>query len=320
MKIVVLDSHAVLSGDMNLDRLQEFGTIENYDITPADLTISRIGDAEMVLTNKTVVDRAVMDACPNLKYIGLFATGYNVVDVMAAKEKGIVVCNAPAYSTAGVAQLTIAFMLHFYSMAAEHDRRVKAGEWVQSADFCFYNRQICELGGKTLGLIGFGSIARQVARIALAFDMEVIVYNRTVYPECENEHLHFVSQEELYRRSDVISIHCPLFEETKGMINKAAIDLMKPNAIIINTARGPIVNEQDLADALNAGRIQGAGVDVVSAEPIHADNPLLTAKNIVMTPHIGWAGRESRERLLDIVYDNMKGFVTGNVINNVVPK
>lgn len=317
MKIVVLDSHAVLSGDMNLDRLKEFGEVIIYDRTPAELTAQRIGDAELILTNKTVIDRAVMEACPNLKYIGLFATGYNVIDIAAAKEKGIVVCNAPAYSTAGVAQLAIAFMLHFYSMADEHNRRVHNGEWQQSADFCFYNRQICELGGKTLGLIGFGNIARQVARIALAFDMEVLVYNRTVYPDAENEHLHFVSLSELYRNSDVISIHCPLFEETKGMINKAAIEQMKPNAIIINTARGPIINEQDLADALNAGRIQGAGVDVVSVEPIRADNPLLTAKNCVITPHIGWAGRESRERLLDIVYDNIKGYVDGNIINCV---
>lgn len=317
MKIVVLDSHAVLSGDMNLDRLKEFGEVINYDRTPADLTAARIGDAEMAITNKTVVDRAVMDACPNLKYIGLFATGYNVVDVVAAKEKGIAVCNAPAYSTAGVAQLAIALMLHFYSMADEHNRRVHLGEWQQSADFSFYNRQICELGGKTLGLIGFGNIARQVARIALAFDMEVIVYNRTVYPELEQEHLHFVSLEELYRRSDVISIHCPLFDETRGMINKAAIDQMKTNAIIINTARGPIINEHDLAEALNSGRIQGAGVDVVSVEPILADNPLLQAKNCVITPHIGWAGRESRERLLDIVYDNVKGFVEGKIINCV---
>lgn len=317
MKIVVLDSHAVLSGDMNLDRLKEFGEVVIYDRTPAELTAQRIGDAELILTNKTVIDRAVMDACPNLKYIGLFATGYNVIDIAAAKEKGIVVCNAPAYSTAGVAQLAIAFMLHFYSMADEHNTRVHNGEWQQSADFCFYNRQICELGGKTLGLIGFGNIARQVARIALAFDMEVLVYNRTIYPEAENEHLHFVSLPELYQNSDVISIHCPLFEETKGMINKAAIEQMKPNAIIINTARGPIINEQDLADALNAGRIQGAGVDVVSVEPIRVDNPLLTAKNCVITPHIGWAGRESRERLLDIVYDNIKGYVEGNIINCV---
>jgi glycerate dehydrogenase len=271
----------------------------------------------MILTNKTIIDRAVMDACPNLKYIGLFATGYNVVDVEAAAEKGIVVCNAPAYSTAGVAQLAIALMLHFYSMAAEHDRRVHAGEWQQSADFCFYDRQICELGGKTLGLIGFGNIAKQVARIALAFDMKILVYNRTVYPEYENENLHFVSLPELYQQSDIISIHCPLFEETRGMINRQAIEQMKPNAILINTARGPIINEADLADALNRGRIAGAGVDVVSVEPIRADNPLLQAKNCVITPHIGWAGRESRERLLEIVYQNIKGFLSGHIINQV---
>ncbi len=317
MKIVVLDAHAVLSEDMNLDRLKEFGELEIYDRTPPELTAQRIGDAEMIIINKTVIDRNVMDACPNLKYIGLFATGYNVVDIASAKEKNIVVCNAPAYSTAGVAQLVIAFMLHFYSMADAHSSRVHAGEWQQSADFCFYNRQIGELSGKTLGLIGFGNIARQVARIALAFDMEVIVYNRTVYPESESEHLHFVTLEELYHNSDIISIHCPLFVETKGMINRAAIAQMKPNAILINTARGPIVNEQDLADALNAGRIQGAAVDVVSSEPILADNPLLSARNCVITPHIGWAGRESRERLLNIVYDNIKNYLEGHIINCV---
>lgn len=318
MKIVVLDSHAVLSGDMTLDRLKEFGTVVNYDRTPPELTASRIGDAEMILTNKTVIDRAVMEACPNLKYIGLFATGYNVIDVEAAKEKGIVVCNAPAYSTAGVAQLTFAFMLHFYSMAAAHNDRVHAGEWEKSADFCFYDRQICELSGKTLGLIGYGSIGRQVARIALAFDMQVIVYNRTVYPECENERLHFVALEELYQRSDIISIHCPLFDETRGMIDRRAIDQMKKNVIIINTARGPILNEQDVADALNADRIAGAGVDVVSVEPILSNNPLLSAKNCVITPHIAWAGRESRQRLLEIVYQNIKGFLEGNIVNQVL--
>ncbi len=317
MKIVVLDSHSVLSGDMNLDMLHEFGEVICYDRTPAELTADRIGDAQMVITNKTVIGRDVMDACPNLEYIGLFATGYNVIDVQAAREKGIAVCNAPAYSTAGVAQLVIAFMLHFYSMADEHNQRVHAGEWQQSADFCFYNRHICELSGKTLGLIGFGNIARQVARIALAFDMNVIVYNRTIYPELEQEQLHFVSLQEVYHRSDIISIHCPLFEETREMINQAAINQMKPNVIIINTARGPIINEQDLADALNAGRIQGAGIDVVSVEPILADNPLLTAKNCVITPHIGWAGRESRERLLKIVYDNIKSYLEGNPINCV---
>lgn len=318
MKIVVLDSHAVLSGDMTLDRLKEFGTVVNYDRTPPELTASRIGDAEMILTNKTVIDRAVMEACPNLKYIGLFATGYNVIDVEAAKEKGIVVCNAPAYSTAGVAQLTFAFMLHFYSMAAAHNDRVHAGEWEKSADFCFYDRQICELSGKTLGLIGYGSIGRQVARIALAFDMQVIVYSRTVYPECENERLHFVELEELYQRSDIISIHCPLFDETRGMIDRRAIDQMKKNVIIINTARGPILNEQDVADALNADRIAGAGVDVVSVEPILSNNPLLSAKNCVITPHIAWAGRESRQRLLEIVYQNIKGFLEGNIVNQVL--
>ncbi len=318
MKIVVLDSHAVLSGDMTLDRLKEFGTVVNYDRTPPELTASRIGDAEMILTNKTVIDRAVMEACPNLKYIGLFATGYNVIDVEAAKEKGIVVCNAPAYSTAGVAQLTFAFMLHFYSMAAAHNDRVHAGEWEKSADFCFYDRQICELSGKTLGLIGYGSIGRQVARIALAFDMQVIVYSRTVYPECENERLHFVALEELYQRSDIISIHCPLFDETRGMIDRRAIDQMKKNVIIINTARGPILNEQDVADALNADRIAGAGVDVVSVEPILSNNPLLSAKNCVITPHIAWAGRESRQRLLEIVYQNIKGFLEGNIVNQVL--
>lgn len=317
MKIVVLDSHATISDDMNLDNLMEFGEVIIYDRTPKELTVERIGDAQAILTNKTVITKEVINACPNLKYIGLFATGYNIIDVAHAKEKGIVVCNAPGYSTDGVAQLTIAFILHFYSMVASHNDQVKQGDWQNCADFCFYSKSLTELCHKTIGLIGFGNIAKKVAQIALAFNMNVLVYNRTIYSECENEHLKFVSLEQVYKNSDIVSLHCPLTADTEQMIDKKAIAMMKRHAVIINTARGGLVNEYDLAQALNSGRIYGVGVDVVSREPILAENPLLTAKNCIITPHIGWAGKETRLRLLDIVYDNIKHFVDGDVVNNV---
>ncbi len=317
MKIVVLDSHATISDDMNLDNLSDFGEVIIYDRTPAVLTADRIGDAECIITNKTVITKEIMDSCPSLKYIGLFATGYNIIDVEYAKQKGIVVCNAPGYSTDGVAQITIALILYFYSMVAQHDSRVKAGEWQNCADFCFYSKSLTELAGKTIGLIGFGNIAKKVAQISLAFGMQVLVYNRTVYPEYENDNLKFVSLDEVYANSDIISLHCPLSDDTKGMINRSSIEKMKQHAVIINTARGGLIEEQDLANALNSGRLYGAGVDVVSREPIKAENPLLTAKNCIITPHIAWAGKETRLRLLDIVYDNLKHYAEGNVINNV---
>lgn len=318
MKLVVLDSYAAVSTDLSLSHFSALcDKMEVYDRTPADKIIKRIGDAEMVLINKTIITRDVMEACPNLKYIGLFATGYNVVDIDCAKERGIVVSNAPAYSTNGVAQLTFAFLLHFFSLVAKHSDEVHSGAWCESEDFCFYDPRIRELAGKTIGLVGFGNIAKKVAQIAQAFDMNVLVYSRTVYPQYESDTLHFVSFDTLLKESDVISLHCPLFKETTRLINKDALSKMKQGALLINTARGGIIDEQDVADALNSGHLSGAGLDVATVEPINEDSPLLTAKNCVITPHIAWACKESRERLINIVYENTEAFINGTPKNNV---
>lgn len=318
MKLVVLDSFAAVSTDLSLDCLKPYcEEIAVYERTPADMLLSRIGDAEAILINKTVITRDIMEQCPNLKYIGLFATGYNVVDIQAAKERGIVVANAPAYSTNAVAQLTFGLILHFYCLIALHDARVHTGEWTNCRDFCFYDPRIRELAGKTIGLVGFGNIAKKVASLAQAFDMNVLVWSRTVYPEYESKTLRFVSFEELLKNSDMVSLHCPLFPETYHLINKDAVGKMKRGAILINTARGAVIDEQAVADGLNSGHLAGAGVDVAETEPIPADSPLLSAKNCVITPHIAWACRESRERLIEIVKDNFCAFLAGNPTNNV---
>ena len=318
MKLVVLDSYAAVSTDLSLSNFHALcDEMTVYDRTPADKIVERIGDAEMILINKTIITRAVMESCPNLKYIGLFATGYNVVDTECAKERGIVVSNAPAYSTNGVAQLTFAFLLHFFSLVTKHNDEVHHGAWCESEDFCFYDPRIRELAGKTIGLIGFGNIAKKVAQIAQAFDMNVLVYSRTVYPQYESDTLHFVSLDTLLKESDVISLHCPLFKETTRLINSQTIAKMKKGALLINTARGGAIDEQAVADALNSGHLAGAGLDVATVEPINEDSPLLTAKNCVITPHIAWACKESRERLIDIVYENTEAFVNGTPKNNV---
>lgn len=318
MKLIVLDSYAAVSTDLSLDCLKPYcDEMEVYERTPPELLIERIGDAEAILINKTVITRQIMEACPKLRYIGLFATGYNVVDIAAAREKGIVVANAPSYSTNAVAQLTFGMILHFYCLTAEHDRRVHDGEWTNCKDFCFYDPRIRELAGKTIGLIGFGNIAKKVARLAHAFDMKVLVWSRTVYPEYESADLRFVSFDALLQNSDIVSLHCPLFPETHHLIDAAAVARMKPGALLVNTARGAVIDEQAVADALNTGHLAGAGVDVAEKEPINADSPLLTAKNCVITPHIAWACRESRERLIEIVKDNLAAYVNGTPTNNV---
>lgn len=316
MKLVVLDSYAAVSNDLTLDGLNQFcDSLSVYDRTPPELTVERIGDAEMVIVNKTVLSKEVLSKCPNVKYIGLFATGYNIIDIDYARERGIVVSNAPAYSTAGVAQLTFALILQFYNMVDKHDRMVHEGQWQNCIDFCFYDRGISELQGKTIGIIGFGAIGKKVAQLANAFDMNVLVHSRTVYTEYTN--VSFVSLDTLLQNSDIVSLHCPLFKETEKMINKQALDKIKSSSIIINTSRGGMVDEQALADALNSGKIKGAGIDVVSVEPILSGNPILTAKNCVITPHIAWAGKETRERLIGIVCENVKSFLDGKPKNNV---
>lgn len=317
MKIVVLDGCAANSGDISWDSLAQYGELTVYDRTDDADVIARIGDAELITTNKTVIDRHAMESCPKLKYIGVLATGYNVVDLDAAKEHGIVVTNVPVYSTDAVAQFTFALLLELANQVGVHNSSVKDGGWVRSKDFSYSVMPTMELYGKTMGIIGYGSIGHRVADIAHAFGMKVLVSSRTEKKLPEGGWIRWVSREELFAEADVISIHCPLFPETKGMINRETIGLMKRTTLVINTARGGCIVEQDLADALNSGRIAGAAVDVVSQEPMKEDNPLLTAKNIIITPHIAWAPREVRQRLLQIAGDNMGAFLAGHPINVV---
>ena len=320
MKIVILDGYTVNPGDLNWDGLKEFGELTVYDRTPKDLPtiLERIGDAEVVLENKINMNRELMDACPNLKYIGEIATGYNNVDTAAAKEKGITVTNIPAYSTASVAQLAFALLLEICHHTAHHNDLVHQGEWCSCPDTMFYDHTwpIIELAGKTLGIIGFGQIGQTVARIAKAFGMKVIAYSRTVREEGKAL-ADYVTLDELLARSDVITLHCPLFPETKGIINKESIAKMKDGVILLNTSRGPLVNEADLAEALQSGKVYAAGIDVVSEEPMREDNPLLTAPECFITPHMAWMSKEARTRLIDIAVNNIRQWMNGTAINVV---
>ena len=318
MKLVILDSYTTVSTDLSLDCLRELvDSMEVYERTPPEQTAARIGDAELVLTNKTVLSREVLEQCPNVAYIGLFATGYNVIDVDYCRERGIVVSNAPAYSTNAVAQMVFAFLLRACSMVARHDREVHEGRWQTCRDFTFYDPAICEVAGKTIGIIGAGSIGRKVMQLARAFDMNVLFYSRTVYPELENDFVHFVSLETLLQTSDVVTLHCPLFPETKELMNRERLAMMKPSALLINTARGGVIDEQAVADALRAGTIRYYAADVTTVEPISPDNPLLNAPNCVLTPHIAWAAKEARARLIGIVRENLLHFLQGHPTNNV---
>lgn len=318
MELVILDSYAAVSNDLSLDCLSPLCTkMTNYERTPPEETAQRIGNAELVIINKTVLSRDILEQCPNLRYIGIFATGYNNVDIDFCRERGIVVSNAPSYSTNAVAQVVFAYLLHFFSRIAQHDEEVHAGKWENCKDFAFYDPRIRELANKTIGIIGFGSIGRKVAALAQAFDMAVLVYSRTFRPEYEKPGLHFTSLEQLLEKSDVVTLHCPLFPENTGMIGRPELKRMKKTAFLINTARGGLIDEKAAADALNEGQIAGMAADVVSAEPIHPENPLLHAHNCILTPHIAWAAREARERLIDIVRENLQAFLDGHPQNNV---
>lgn len=310
MKIVILDGHTVVGDEMNFDRIKAFGDLTVYDRTPNELAAERIGDAEIVFTNKTVIGKEVLDNCKNLKLISVFATGYNVIDVDYAKEKGVVVCNVPAYSTDSVAQLTFAFILEIANRVGEHNQAVHSGAWQNSKDFCFWTRPLAELAGKTLGIVGYGNIGKRVAEIAKAFKMNVLVTNRTPFEGS-------VTLDEVLERSDFVSLHCPMNKQSAKMINKTTLEKMKPTAYLINTSRGGLVDEDALAEALRCCKIAGAAVDVVSEEPIKADNPLLQAENCFITPHIAWAPLEARKRLMDVSVKNLEGFLTGNIINQV---
>lgn len=316
-KIVVLDGYTLCPGDLSWEPLCALGDVTVYDRTPAGEVLARIGDAPVVLTNKTVISREVMAACPNLRYIGVLATGYNVVDIAAAAEMGIVVTNVPAYSTQAVAQHTMALLLHCASHVALYDARVKEGGWVKSPDFCFYAAPSVELAGKTLGLVGFGSIGRAVARAAQALGMHVVIHTRTQRPELLGEDMCFVTLDELLSESDVITLHCPLTADNKGLIGEAALEKTKCGVRVINTARGPLVDSKAMANALGAGKVACYMTDVMDVEPPAADNPLLSAPNVVITPHVAWAPYETRARLLDIAVGNVKAFLSGAPCNVV---
>jgi len=309
MRIVVLDGYTLFPGDLDMSPLEALGEVTFYDRTPREEVAARIGDAPIVLTNKARITREVIGACPALRYIGVLATGYNVVDVEAACERGIIVTNVPAYSTQAVAQHTIALLLASMSRVHRYDAAVKRGEWSRCPDFCFFAGSSQEIAGKTLGVIGFGSIGQAVARAALGLGMRVIVYTRT--PKEGHADVRFVGLDELLAGSDVISLHCPLTDATKGIVSERAIAAMKDGVQIINTARGPLVDEDAVAGALESGKIGCYMADVLSAEPPLADNPLLHAPNTILTPHIAWAPLETRERLRDIAVKNVRAFMEG---------
>ncbi|MGN0986529.1 MAG: D-2-hydroxyacid dehydrogenase [Otoolea sp.] len=319
MKIVVLDGYAENPGDLSWDGLKQLGELTVYDRTPyqTQAIINNIGDAEAVYVNKVPISAEVLDACPSVRFIGVLATGYNVVDIAAAKEKGIVVCNIPTYGTAAVGQYAIALLLEVCHHIGHHSQAVREGRWSGSQDWCFWDYPLIELAGKTMGIIGYGRIGQCTGRIAQALGMKLLVYAPHKNPALESETCRYAKLDELLANSDVISLHCPLFPETNGMINKDTIAKMKDGVILINTSRGPLIVEEDLAQALQSGKVAAAAVDVVSTEPIREDNPLLKAPNCIITPHIAWASKESRERLMDIAVDNLRQFLAGKPVNAV---
>lgn len=315
--IVVLDGYTANPGDLSWKGLEQFGSLTVYDRTPPEQVVERAKDADLILLNKTLFTREHMLACPKLRYIGIIATGYNVVDIASARELGIVVTNIPAYSTTIVAQYTMALLLEICHHIGHHSEAVSHGRWTQCKDFCFWDYPVMELAGKTMGIIGFGQIGKAVSSLAQAFGMKVLVCTNHPEASLESERLRFAGLEELLRMSDVVSLHCPLTENNVGFLNRDTLALMKPSAILLNTARGPLVNEQDLADALNSGKLYAAGTDVASTEPIREDNPLLQAKNCIITPHIAWASMEARTRLLDMAAQNIQAFLDGSPIHVV---
>ena len=318
MKIVILDGYTENPGDLSWEALARFGELCVYDRSPDDDAeiARRIGDAEIVLTNKCPIRRAVMDACPQLRYISVLATGYNIVDVACAREKGIPVSNVPTYGTAAVGQFAIALLLEICHHVAHHSEAVHEGRWASNPDWCFWDYPLIELAGKTMGIIGFGRIGQTTGRIAKAMGMTVLATGSRE-SEAGRAIADYVTLDELLERSDVVVLHCPLFPSTQGIINRETIAKMKDGVILINNSRGPLVVEQDLADALNSGKIYAAGLDVVSTEPIRDDNPLLTARNCFITPHISWAPKESRERIMSITAENLRAFLEGAPVNLV---
>ena len=316
MKIIVLDGYGLNPGDLTWKGFEELGELTVYDRTSPSELLERAAGAEALVTNKTLITSENMDALPDLKYIGVLATGYNVVDIDAAKARGIVVTNIPAYSTASVAQMVFAHILNITQRVGYYADENKQGRWTKNADFCYWDTHLVELQGKKMGIVGFGNIGQATARIAQAFGMEVCVYSSKPQFALPSG-IKKMELDELFGECDVVSLHCPLTPDTKEMVNAERLSKMKPNAILINTGRGPLINEQDLADALNEGKIAAAGLDVLSVEPSVEGNPLLDARNCFITPHIAWATLEARTRLMEIAVQNLKSYQKGQIINNV---
>jgi glycerate dehydrogenase len=317
MKIVVLDGYTLNPGDLSWEALRAIGELQVFDRTVDDQIVTRAHEAEIVLTNKTRLSAQVLRQLNKTRYIGVLATGYDVVDVQAARELKISVTNIPTYGTASVAQFTFALLLEMCHHAALHGEATRAGEWSRSADFSFWKTPLVELADKTIGIIGFGSIGRRVAEIAVAFELRIIAADAVRSPVPDWPSFRWCEVDELLPQADVVSLHCPLLPQTQGIINAKTLAMMKPGAFLINTSRGPLVIEQDLADALNNGRLAGAAVDVLSSEPPSPDNPLSRAKNCIVTPHIAWASKEARTRLLNTAVANVRAFLDGHPVNVV---
>lgn len=314
IKICVLDGYAANPGDLSWEGLKSLGECTIYDRTAPEELLEHAADAEAILTNKVVIGAEHMDALPNLKYIGVLATGYNVVDIAAAQQRGIIVTNIPAYSTASVAQMVFAHILNITTQVQHHSEEVHKGRWSNNADFCFWDTPLTELRDKKIGLIGLGHTGYTTARIAIGFGMKVYAVTSKSHFQLPPE-IKKMEIDELFSECDVVSLHCPLTPDTFELVNERRLSMMKPTAILINTGRGALINEQDLANALNSGKLYAAGIDVLSSEPPHADNPLLSAKNCYITPHIAWATYESRERLMNIAISNLQAYISGNPEN-----
>ena len=315
MEIVVLDGYCLNHGDLDWSAFEALGSFNVYDRTPYDKIVERMGSAEIMITNKCIIDEGVLEKLENLRYIGVLATGYNNIDVSACKRRGIVVTNVPSYSTESVVQSVFGLILELYIGIGSQSASVKRGDWAKAPDFCYYPMGLRELSGKALGIIGYGSIGRRVKEVALAFGMKVIVNTRT--KRVPEDGFRYVTREELFSESDIVTLHCPLTDENKGMINSAAISLMKPGAIIINTARGGLIVSSELCEALKTGRIAGAGLDVAECEPPAADDPLIAQPNVIVTPHTAWATHEARERLMKKAALNLEAFLKGTPLNVV---
>lgn len=316
-KIVVLDGYSLNPGDLSWTALEKYGELTVFDRTHKDEIVELAADADVVLTNKVALDAAILERLPKLSYIGVLATGYNIIDTDYAKQRGIIVTNVPGYSTTSVVQLTFALLLELCHRVQRHSDSVMEGKWSRSPDFCFWDYPLIELADKKLGIIGFGDIGQKVADAASAFGMNILGFSRTQTDQSSRKNFEWATLDRLLEESDIVSIHCPLTPQTKGLINKDTLNQMKETAFLLNTSRGPIIVEKDLAVALNEGQIAGAGLDVLSVEPPEADNPLFSAKNCLITPHIAWATKEARSRLMNQVVGNLAAYLDGDVINVV---